>query len=227
MYVRSAHTGRYFCALYRELFIRRVNIEHQKWFETMVGKIFGSKNEMRRLLSLKKTAYNSWTEYSRITHMPFGQLKVFWHYLDETSKDMLPRSAKASTQVGAKEWQRLWGTANTYDVTGPMESQDPTMPIDMKDLESKILGADETLRARWKKRDLHEWAIQQEQGNPSKPYKASKRAASTDARVRLPGDKCPACVSSRIKYLPRLKKLRDGMKKYYDLLPSVICVWVF
>ena len=186
----------------------------------MISKIFGSKNEMRRVLSLKKTAYNSWSEYSRITHMPFGQLKVFWRYLDDASKNMLLTSARASTQVGTKEWQRLRDTVNAYDITGPLGSQDPTLPINLKDLESKILGSDESLRVRWKKRNLNDWAKQQ--GNPAKPYKASKRAASTVARVRLPGDKCPSCVAARTKYLPKLKKLREGLRKYYDLLSSVM-----
>ena len=175
---------------------------------------------MRRLLCLKKTAYNSWSEYSRIMHMPFQQLKVFWHYLDKASRDMLLKSAKASTQVGTKEWERLKNTVNTYKPTGPMGSQDPSLPIDLKDLESKILGDDDTLRVRWKKRNLHEWARQQ--GKPAPPYKASKRAASTVARVRLPGDKCATCVSNRSKVLPKLKKLRDELKKYFELLPSVI-----
>ena len=108
---------------------------------------FGSKNEMRRLLSLKN-AYSSRTEYSRIAHMPFGQIKVFWQRHDGESKDMLLKSAKASTQVGAKEWGCIKNTVNTYKPTAPMGSQDPTMPIDMKDLESKIIGTDDALRVR-------------------------------------------------------------------------------
>ena len=86
--------------LQRELFIRWMHIEHQKWFERMISVLFKSKNEMRRLLALEKTAYNSLSEYSRLTNMPFGQLKVFWGYLDDASRKMLIDSAKASTKRG-------------------------------------------------------------------------------------------------------------------------------
>ena len=120
-----------------------MHIEHQKWFEIMVSNLFKSKAEMRRLLALKKTAYNSWSEYSRMMNMPFGQLKVFWRYLDSAGKKMLVDSAKASTTEGTKEWERLRNTVNSYQPTGPLGSQGPSIPIDLKDLESKLLGPDD------------------------------------------------------------------------------------
>ena len=65
---------------------------------------------------------------------------------------MLLKSANASTREGTKEWERLKNTVNTYMPAGPMGSQDPTMRINTKDSEAKILGEDDTLRVRWGKK---------------------------------------------------------------------------
>ena len=85
-------------------------------------------------------------------NLPFNELKVFWNYINAESRGVLIRSAKASTEQGTKEWQRIKDTVCDYDVKGPMGSMDPTLPIDLKDLESKILREDSTLRECWKKK---------------------------------------------------------------------------
>ena len=41
---------------------------------------------------------------------------------------------------------------NEYQPTGQLGSQDPLLPIDLKDIEAKILGPDDQLRKLWKKR---------------------------------------------------------------------------
>ena len=101
---------------------------------------------MRRVLSLEKPKYNSWSEYSRLMNMQFSELKVFWKYIDTQSKNVLIQSARSSTEQGSKEWHRVKSTVNDYDVKGPMGSMDPTLPTDLKDLERKMLGGDNTLR---------------------------------------------------------------------------------
>ena len=102
----------------------------------------------------KKTVYNSRSEYSRLMNLPFGQLKIFWRYLDDSSKSMLLRSAEASTKEGTKEWNRIRDTVNSYEPTGPLGSQDPLLPVNVKDLESKLLGEDDKLRNLWKKANI-------------------------------------------------------------------------
>ena len=205
-----------FRTLQRELFIRWVNIEHQKWFEGMIVKLFGTRSEMRRVLSLKKPKYNSWSEYSRLMHMQFSELKVFWKYIDTEAKQVLIRSAKSSTEKGTQEWLRVKKTVNDYDVKGPMGSMDPTLPIDLKDLEKKVLGQDSTLRDRWKKRNLYKWA--ESQNKQAQKYKPSKRAAATLARTRLPGEKCIACSVKRSSAMTKLQKLRGLLCEYFKLL---------
>lgn len=208
--------------LQRELFTRRMHIEHQKWYENMVSALFQSKNEMRRLLSLGKTAYNSWSEYSRLTNLPFGQLKVFRRYLYDASKSMLLKSANASSKEGAKEWKRIRDTVNSYEPTSPLGSQDTLLPIDIKDLESKLLGPDDKLRQLWKKTSIYEW--DNEQGRERKPFKPSKRAENTLSRVRMPGNRCSSCATLRTDMLARLKSLRDELRIHFDLLSCVILV---
>ena len=197
-----------------------MHIEHQKWYENMVSALFQSKNEMRRQLSLKKTVYNSWSEYSRLMNLPFGQLKVYWRYLDDTSRNMLLKSAEASSREGTKEWNRIRDTVNSYEPTGPMGSQDPLLPVNTKDLESKLLGEDDKLRNLRKKTNIYDWAV--EQGRVKKPFKPSKRAASTVARLRMPGERCSSCASIRAEMFGKLKSLREELRTHFELLTSVI-----
>ena len=206
----------------RELFIRLMHIEHQKWYEAMISALFKSKNEMRRVLSLK-TVYNSRSEYSMLMNLPFGQLKVFWSYLDDSSRSMLLKSAKDSTKQGTDAWHRIRDDVNAYPVTGPLGSQGPTLPIDIKDLEDKLLGQDDKLRELWKKRNIYEWA--QKQGKVLKPFKPTNRAVSTMGRLRMPGDKCPSCVAAQTYPFARLKQLRIELRTHFDLLTSVLQVY--
>ena len=207
-----------FRTLQRELFIRWVNIEHQKWFEGMIVKLFGTRSEMRRVLSLEKPKYNSWSEYSRLMHMQFSELKVFWKYIDTEAKNVLIRSARSSTEKGTQEWHRVKKTVNDYDVKGPMGSMDPTLPIDLEDLEKKVLGEDSTLRDRWKKRNLYKWA--ESQNKQVKMQKPSKRAAATLGRTRLPGEKCIACSVKKSNAMTKLQKLRGLLSEYFKLLST-------
>ena len=171
---------------------------------------------MRRVLSLKKPKYNSWSEYSRVMKLGFNELQVFWKYIDNESKNMLIRSARSSTEQGTKEWQRVKNTVTDYDVKGPMGSMDPTLPIDLGDLGNKILGQDSALRDRWKKKNIYKWA--EEQNRTVRMCKPSKRAATTLARTRLPGEKCVSCNAKKLNTMARLQKLRSLLGEYYKLL---------
>ena len=81
-----------------------------------------------------------------MVNLQFIELKVFWKYIDSGSKKLLIRSAKSSTEDGAKEWEHAKKAVNNYEVRGPTGSMDPTLPIDLKDLGRKILGGGNTLR---------------------------------------------------------------------------------
>ena len=176
----------------------------------------GRNAERERVLSLKKPKYNSWSEYSRLMHMQFSELKVFWKYIDTEAKNVLIRSARSSTEKGTQEWHRVKKTVNDYDVKGPMGSMDPTLPIDLKDLEKKVLGEDSGLRDRWKKRNLYKWA--DSQNKQAKMQKPSKRAAATLGRTRLPGEKCIACSVKKSNAMTKLQKLRELLSQYFKLL---------
>ena len=133
---------------------------------------------------------------------------------------MLIDSARASTKEGTKEWERIRSNVNAYQPRGPLGSQGPLLPIDLKDLESKILGPGDKLRKLWGKTNIYDWA--KNQGEVRKPFVPSKRAASTLARVRLPGDRCPSCVATRTYMMARLTRLRDDLRKHFELLPLAI-----
>ena len=155
-----------------------------------------------------------------MTNIPFGQLKVFWSYLDDTSKSMLLKFAKVSTKEGTEERHRARGDVNAYQVTGPLGSQDPSLPIDLKDLDAKMLGQDDKLRQLWKKKNIYEWA--HKQGSITKPPKPSKRDASTATRVRLPGDRCPSFVAFRTHMFARMRRLRVEIRAHFDILTYVL-----
>ena len=182
----------------------------------MIGKLFGTKNEMRRALSMKKPRYNSRSEYSRLTKLQFAELKVFWKYIDSESKKLLIRSAKSSTQQGTEEWERVRKTVNDYEVKGPMGSMGPTLPIDLKDLESKILGEDNTLRECWGEKNIYTWADRE--NKQAKMHKPTKRAAATVGRARLPGEKCISRTASKANSTAKLQKLRSLLDHHFKLL---------
>ena len=184
-----------------------MNIEHQKWFESMISKLFGTRSEMRRALSLKKPKYNSRSEYSRLMNMKFSELKVSWKYIDTESKNVLIRSARSSTEEGTKEWHRVKSSVNDYEVKGPMGSMDPTLPTDLKHLEGKMLGEDNGMRECWKKKNIYKWA--ENECKQVRMRKHSKRATSTLGRVGMPGGKCVSCIAKKSNLMSKLQKLRS------------------
>ena len=188
-------------------------------------KLFGAKNEMRRALSMKKPRYNSRSEYSRLMKLQFAELKVFWKYIDSESQKLLIRSAKASTQQGTEEWARVRKTVNDYEVKGPMGSMDPTLPIDLKDLESNILGEDNTLRESWKKKNIYTWADRE--NRQAKMHKPTKRAAATVGRTRLPGEKCISCTAAKADSMVKLQELRSLLGHHFKLLSSFAKIFSF
>ena len=96
--------------------------EHEKWFLQMIKTVFGSKSAMRQILSLKKTVYNSWSEYSKLMHLPFMQLKLFWRHIGKLTKNSLLDIAKKSTKEGQDEASKIKKEVNTYPLQGPLDN---------------------------------------------------------------------------------------------------------
>ena len=85
----------------------------------MVETVFGPKSDMGEILSLEKTVYNSWSEYSKLMHMPVRQLKLFWGHLDRQTKNSLIHTATKSTKKGQDEANKIRAEVNTYPLKGP------------------------------------------------------------------------------------------------------------
>ena len=90
-------------------------------------------------LSLEKTVYNSWSEYSKLMRMPFSQLELFWGRLDKQTKNSLLHNAKKSTKKGKDEASKIKEEVNTYPLQGPM---------------GQLLGAPNVFRNRAKCHDV-------------------------------------------------------------------------
>ena len=138
--------------LKRELFIRWVRIEHDKWYEKMVKTVFGTKTEMRYVLSLKKTMYNAWSEYCRMMKLPFSECHNFWRLLDDGAKQTLIKHAKKHTLEGSEERRQLELALAEYPHSGPMGSQDPKLPVDVVHLERILSDENANLQEKWKKK---------------------------------------------------------------------------
>ena len=80
--------------LKRELFIRWIIIEHDKWYTKMVKTIFGSKAEMRYVLSLKNPICNAWEEYCRKMEIPFLDGYSYWVFFEEGTVDLFAEFEK-------------------------------------------------------------------------------------------------------------------------------------
>ena len=107
-------------------------------------------------------------------------------------------------------------SVNDYEVKGPMGSMDPTLPIDLKHLGSRMLGEDSSMRECWEKKNLYRWA--ESECKQAKFRKPSKRAAATVGRTRLPVEKCMSCIAAKSKLMSRMQKLRSLLGHHFKLL---------
>ena len=96
-------------------------VEHQKWYEVMIKKIFGSKAIMRYELTLRPTAYNSFSAYAQYMRLPFKQTSALWKHLDDSMKKnfFLPLGRKGAKK-GRKERADLERRLDVYAPTGPL-----------------------------------------------------------------------------------------------------------
>ena len=200
--------------LKRELFIRWVRIEHDKWYEKMVKTVFGTKTEMRYVLSLKKTMYNAWSEYCRMMKLPFSECHNFWRLLDDDTKQTLIKHAEKHTLEGSEERRQLELTLAEYPHSGPMGSQDPKLPVDVVHLERILSDENANLQEKWKKKNLYTWARTLDA--QEKPYKPSRKATAILGRIMLPGEKCRTRTQIRTRNLRRLRQLRLEISTMYD-----------
>ena len=120
------HTG-YSCHwdffIYTLIFdaLRKSTIEHQRWYEVMIKKIFGSKAIMRYELTLRPTMYNSFSAYARYLRLPFKQTSALWKHLDDSmKKNLFFPLADKGTKKGRKERANLERRLDVYEPTGPL-----------------------------------------------------------------------------------------------------------
>ena len=201
-------------ALKRELFIRWAIVEHDKWYRQMIKTVFGSKTEMRYVLSLKRTMYNAWPEYCRRMKLPFLEGRNFPRLLGEGAKETLINYAKQSTLSGNEERRELELTLAKYPHTGHMGSQNPKLPVDVSHLEKALGDENDVLRTKWKKTNLYNWVKTLD--SEANPYKPSNRASACVNRIMLPGGKCHLCKKMRTLNLRRLRQFRPELQKVYD-----------
>ena len=59
--------------------------------------------------------------------------------------------------VQKKEREELEKKVNSYDLTGPLGSQDPQLPVSTKLLKQKLNDPISGLAVVWKKRNIQKW----------------------------------------------------------------------
>ena len=157
--------------------------------------------------------------------LSFKALKKFFPYLSEESKQFFLSLGNANALDAERQWEDLRRRLSHYPITGPLGSQDPLLPVDVKHLLSKLTlkPADDlnvfskmmpkmktNLQQKWRKRDLSAWFNpQSERRNLFTP---GKRAAATLSRIRHLGDMCIKCSRDRTRNMAALRTLRVELR---------------
>ena len=116
-----------------------------------------------------------------------------------------------------------------YQITGPLGSQDPLLPVDVKHLLAKLTpsAADDlnvfakmmpktktTIQQRWRKRDLAGWL--NPQSDKRKHFTPGARAVATLSRIRHLGDMCIKCSRERTRSLIAMRALRVELRLRFN-----------
>ena len=123
----------------------------------MVKTIFVSKRGMQRALTEKRTVYNSWTAFCKQMRLPFPQGRKFWKFLDAESRSLFLEDAECDTMRGTEKRDEMEKKVNAYELTGPLGSQDPLLPVCTKMLKQRLNADNSGLAEAWKKRNIQKW----------------------------------------------------------------------
>ena len=109
---------------------------------------------MTRELTQKKTVFNSRTAFCKQMRLPFNQAMKFWKYSDKETKRLFLDDDERDTAHGSGKRDELEKKANSYDLTGPLGSQDPQLPVSTKLLKQKLNDPRSGLAVAWEKRNI-------------------------------------------------------------------------
>ena len=104
----------------------------------MAASLFGAKNLMRHVLTLKGAMYNSWAVYSKKMKLSFKEASFFWPYIDDHTKGYLARESRKDTLRKKKDRLRVQKKVNSHKALGPLGSNDLAMPINVSHLHARL-----------------------------------------------------------------------------------------
>ena len=123
----------------------------------MVSALFGAKNLMRHVLTLKDAMYNRWTVYSKRMKLSFKEASFFWRCHDEHTKSYLARASKEDTTQKKKDRLKMQKKVNSHKPLGPLGSNDPVLPINEAHLHGRLNAESDGLSRAWKKSAVGRW----------------------------------------------------------------------
>ena len=142
--------------------------------------------------------------------MAFKNLKKFFSYLDESSEKIFLHLGKDTEIKGMGEWGNLRRRVREYTPSGPLGSQDPILPVDVKDLHAKLNDGKSGIDKKWKKRELYKRFNTLNDTEPK--FTPSRRAVETLSRIRQPGGNCLRCSRIRTIDLGKNAQSKRGIK---------------
>ena len=144
----------------------------------------GSADNPRYVLARKKSANNSWNVYAEVMKMSFRSLKKFHHYLGDRSKKISTQLSK-DTEIKGMGWEKLRLRVRGYTASGPLDSQDQILAVNVMDLHAKLNDGKSGLDKNWGKRELYARFNKLNDAEPM--FIHSRRAVGTFHMIRLPG----------------------------------------
>ena len=75
--------------------------------------------------------------------------------MDTATRQIFLEFSRNCGNEGAVEREKLENAVDGYSISGPLGSQDPVLPVELDDLEDKLLGRGNSIRESWKKNILY------------------------------------------------------------------------
>ena len=126
-------------------------IKHQSWYAGLVKDIFVNKRATHHVLTRKDTVYNSRIAFCKNIRMPLKEGRLFWRLLGKEAKGLFLDPASEGTVIDAETKHSFKERVNTYPIFGPLGSQGPKIPVNVKEMRGILNDETSSMSGDWKK----------------------------------------------------------------------------
>ena len=90
--------------------------------------------------------------------MPFREGNQFWRLLGREAEKFFLEDARIDAEDAATANAAVRNKVNTYHLSGPLGSQDPRVPVNVKKLHAELNDPESSLKEQWGKKNILTWS---------------------------------------------------------------------